>query len=44
METGTIVAISVVLAVALFAVLICIFSAVSAVSGIKHTNDEDTNA
>ena len=44
METGAIVAVCVVLAVAVFAVLICIFSAVSTVSGIKHTNDEDTNA
>ena len=44
METGVIVAIAVVLAVAVFAVLICIFSAVSAVSGIKHTNDEDSEA
>ena len=44
METGVIVAVSVVIAVAVFAVLICIFSAVSTVSGIKHTNDEDTNA
>ena len=44
METGTIVAICVALAVAVFAVLICIFSAVSTVSGIKHTNDEDTDA
>ena len=32
------------LAVAVFAVLICIFSAASTVSGIKHTNDEDTDA
>lgn len=44
METGAIVAISVVLAVAVFVVLICVFSAVSTVSGIKHTNDEDTDA
>jgi len=44
METGVIVAVVVTLAVAVFAVLICIFSSVSTVSGIKHTNDEDTNA
>ena len=44
MGTGVIVAIAVVLCVAVFAVLICIFSAVSTVSGIKHTNDEDTDA
>ena len=44
METGAIVAVSVVLVVAVLAVLICIFSAVSTVSGIKHTNDEDTDA
>ena len=44
METGAIVAVSVVLAVAVFAVLICVFSAVSSVSGIKHTNDEDSEA
>ena len=42
METG--VAVCVTLFVAIFAVLICVFSSVSAVSGIKHTNDEDTNA
>ena len=44
MDTGAIVAIVVTLCVAVFAVLICIFSTVSTVSGIKHTNDEDTNA
>ena len=33
-----------ILAVAVFAVLICIISAVSTVSGIKHTNDEDSQA
>ena len=44
METGTIVAICVVLAVAVLAVLISIFASVSTVSGIKHTNDEDTDA
>ena len=44
METGTIVTICVVLAVAVLAVLICIFASVGAVSGIKHTNDEDTDA
>ena len=44
METGAIVAVSVALTVAVFAVLICIFSAVSTVSGIKHTNDEDSDA
>ena len=44
MDTGVIVAISVVLVAALLAVLICIFATVSTVSGIKHTNDEDTNA
>ena len=44
METGAIVAVAVTLFVAIFAVLICIFSSVSTVSGIKHTNDEDTNA
>lgn len=44
METGVVVAISVVLAVAVLAVIICIVSAVGTVSGIKHTNDEDTDA
>ncbi len=44
METGVVVAVCVTLFVAIFAVLICVFSSVSAVSGIKHTNDEDTNA
>ena len=44
METGAIVAVVVTLAVAVFTVLICIFSAVSAVSGNKQTNDEDSQA
>ncbi len=44
METGVVVAVCVTLFVAVFAVLICVFSSVSAVSGIKHTNDEDTDA
>ena len=44
METGVIIAVVVSLVVAVFAVLICIFSSVSTVSGIKHTNDEDSNA
>ena len=44
METGVVVAVSVVLVVAVVAVLICIFATVGTVSGIKHTNDEDTDA
>lgn len=44
MDTGVVVAISVALVAAVLAVLICIFATVSTVSGIKHTNDEDTNA
>ena len=44
MDTGVIVAVSVVLAVAVIAVLVCSFATVSTVSGIKHTNDEDTDA
>ena len=45
METGVIVAISVVLFIAVFAVLVCIFGIVAGtVSAIKHPNDEDTNA
>jgi hypothetical protein len=36
MDTGAIVAVVVTLCVAVFAVLICIFSTVSTVSGIKH--------
>ena len=44
METGVIVAISVVLFIAVFAVLVCIFGSVAGtVSSIKHTNDEDTS-
>jgi len=44
METSTIVAIAVTLSVAVFVVIICAVSAVSAVTGIKHTNDEDSQA
>ena len=44
METGAVVAVCVVLAAAVIAVLVCIFATVSTVSGIKHTNDEDTDA
>ena len=45
METGVIVAIAVVLFVAVFAVLVCIFGSVAGtVSSIKHTNDEDTQS
>ena len=45
METGVVVAISVVLFIAVFAVLVCIFGSVAGTtSAIKHTNDEDTNA
>ena len=45
METGVVVAVSVVLFVAVFAVLVCIFGSVAGtVSAIKHTNDEDTDA
>jgi hypothetical protein len=45
MDTPVIIAISVVLFVAVFAVLICVFGSVAGtVSAIKHTNDEDTDA
>ena len=45
METGVVVAIAAVIFIAVFAVLICIFSsAAGTVSAIKHTNDEDTDA
>lgn len=44
MDTGVIVAISVVLVVAVLAVLVCIFSVAGTISGIKNTNDEDSNA
>ncbi len=44
METGVVVAIAVVGFIAIFAVIICIVSAASSVSGIKHTNDEDTDS
>ena len=42
METGVIVAVRVVLAAAVIAVLICIFATVGTVSGIRQTNDEDS--
>lgn len=44
MDTGVIVAVSVVLVAAVLAVLVCIFSVVGTISGVKHTNDEDSNA
>ena len=44
METGVVVALAAVLFIAIFAVIICIVSAASSVSGIKHTNDEDTDS
>ncbi len=45
MDTGVVVAIAVVLFIAIFAVLVCIFGSVTGTtSAIKHTNDEDTNA
>ena len=45
METGVIVAIAVVLFIAVFAVLVCVFGSVAGtVSSIKHTNDEDSQA
>lgn len=45
METGVVVAISVVLFIAIFAVLVCVFGSIAGtVSAIKHTNDEDTDA
>ena len=45
METGVVVAISVVLFIAVFAVLVCIFGSIAGtVSAIKHTNDDDTDA
>ena len=45
MDTGVVVAISVVLFIAIFAVLVCIFGSVAGTtSAIKHTNDDDTNA
>lgn len=44
MSTEQIVAISVAVAVAVFVVLICVISAVSTASGIKHTADEDSEA
>ena len=44
MDTSTVVAISVVIVAAVFAVIVSVVSAVSTVSGIKHTNDEDTDA
>ncbi len=44
MEPGVVIAIAAVLFIAVFAVIICIVAAASSVSGIKHTNDEDSNA
>ena len=44
METGVIVAVAATIFIAIFAVIICIVSAASSVSGIKHTNDEDSQA
>lgn len=44
METGVVIALAVVLFIAIFAVIICAVSAVSSVSGIKQTNDEDSQA
>ncbi len=44
METGVVVALAAVLFIAIFAVIICVVSAASSVSGIKHTNDEDTDS
>lgn len=45
MDTPVIIAIAVVLCVAVFAVLICIFGSVAGtVSAIKQTNDEDSEA
>ena len=45
MDTGVIIALAVVLFVAVFAVLICIFSsAAGTVSSIKQTTDEDSEA
>lgn len=44
MDTGAVVAVVLTLFVAVFAVLICIFSSVSAVSGIKHTQDDDSES
>jgi hypothetical protein len=44
MDTGVVVAICVALGAAVIAVLVCIFATVGTVSGIKHTNDEDSEA
>ena len=44
MEIGVTVAVVVFILMALFAVLVGIIAAVSTVTGIKHTSDEDTMA
>ena len=44
METVTILSICLFLFLAIIAVIICVVSAVSAVTGIKQTNDDDSEA
>lgn len=44
MDTGVVIAVAAVLFIAIIAVIICIIAAVSSSTGIKHTNDEDSQA
>ncbi len=44
MDTGVVIAIAAVMFIAIVAVIICIIAAVSSATGIKQTNDEDSQA
>ena len=44
MEIGVVIAVTAFIVMALTAVLVAVISAVSTVSGIKHTTDDDTAA
>jgi len=44
MSTEQIVAVSAVIVIAIFAVLVCVISAVSSAVGIKQTQDEDSES
>lgn len=44
MDTGVVIAVAAVMFIAIIAVIICIIAAVSSSTGIKQTNDEDSQA
>lgn len=44
MDTGVVIVLAAVLFIVIFAVIICIVAAVSSATGIKQTNDEDSQA